>query len=165
MYKTIPDYPDYVAFENGNVYSKRRHRLMRPSKKKTGYYELAMYNSNGVKYFSVHRIIAELFIEKPKGAEEVNHINGNKSDNSAKNLEWVTHGNNLKHAYETKLREQDVSPKKVVAISITDGTRLVFKSIYRAARELKISQGNICMACKKQRPYAGGYYWEYLQEG
>ena len=106
-----------------------------------------------------------MFCERTQDAEEVNHINGDKSDNSAKNLEWVTHGQNLKHSYETNLREQDVSPRKVVAVSMTDGTRLVFQSIYRAARELKISQGNICMACKKQRPYAGGYYWHYMQEG
>lgn len=34
-------------------------------------------------------------------------------------------------------------------------------SIYKAARDLKISQGNICMACKGQRPHAGGFYWKY----
>lgn len=164
MYKTIPNYPDYVAFESGKIYSKRRRKLMKPSKKKTGYYELSLYNENGTKYVLLHRIIADLFCERTQDAEEVNHINGDKSDNSAKNLEWITHGRNLKHSYETNLREQDVSPRKVVAVSMTDGTRLVFRSIYRAARELKISQGNICMACKKQRPYAGGYYWHYMQE-
>jgi hypothetical protein len=82
-------------------------------------------------------------------------------DSRVENLEWVTHGENLTHAYETGLMPNNTTPRPVVAICIESGERMWFPSIYKAARFLGISQGNICMACKGERPYAGGYYWEY----
>ena len=70
----------------------------------------------------------------------------------------------MRHAYETGLRGQDTSARTVIATNIETGEQQRFASIYRAARFLGISQGNICMACKGLRPYAGGYYWDYEKE-
>lgn len=52
---------------------------------------------NGV-WKPLHRYVAETFCVKPDGATEVNHIDGNKLNNSADNLEWVTHKQNMEHA-------------------------------------------------------------------
>lgn len=52
----------------------------------------------------VHRIVATLFVNGlSKTNNEVNHINGDKSDNSAQNLEWVSHLDNIRHAYKHHL--------------------------------------------------------------
>lgn len=56
----------------------------------------------------VHRIVAFAFIPNPLNLEEVNHINGIKTDNKINNLEWVTHRENIIHAHKNGLR---VSPK------------------------------------------------------
>jgi len=161
--KQIKGFDNYLVSDKGYVINLETEAALRGNKKKTGYYEVAIKDNNG-KYHDVliHRIIAEAFCEKPEPEGlEVNHRDGDKSNNRADNLEWVTHGDNLKHAYENGLRKDDVSPKAVIAISMETGERVEFPSIYKAARFLGISQGNICMACKGERPHAGGYLWEY----
>ena len=129
--------------------------------KQTGYRETSINVGGKIKWFLIHRFVAEAFCEKRPEATEVNHKNGDKLDERASNLEWVTHGENLLHAYETGLMPNDAVPRAVIGTNIETGEMRRFPSIYRAARELKISQGNICMACKGQRPYAGGYFWKY----
>lgn len=72
---------------------------------------------------------------------------------------------NLKHAFENGLREDDVSPKEIIAKNAETGEVIKFPSIYKAARFLGISQGNICMCCKGIRPMASGYLFEYADRG
>lgn len=160
--REIPGYARYMACANGYVVSKKTGYIHRGNKKKTGYYEVCLRDDEGKKRsVLIHRIIAEAFCAKTGEGLEVNHINGEKNDNRADNLEWVSHNENLKHAYESGAREDDVSAKRVVAENMETGEVKIFNSIYSAARQLGISQGNICMCCKGRRLYAGGYYWKY----
>ena len=161
-FKHLEGFSDYLICDEGCVINKVTGHILYGNKKKTGYYEVILIDDERQKnYFLLHRLIAGAFIPRPDDAEEVNHINGDKSDNSVKNLEWVTHAENLKHAYETGLRKDDVSPRAVVGTNMETGEQIKFSSIYKASRFLNISQGNICMCCKGLRPYANGYYWEY----
>lgn len=147
-----------MNMKTGNVFIGRINRT-------TGYREIGIKQGGKLRYFLVHRLVAEVFCEKPVGIEtEVNHINGDRLDERAVNLEWITHAENLHHCYVIGKREYDVAPKSVIATSMETGEQMEFPSIYKAARFLGISQGNICMACKGERPYAGGYLWGYKNE-
>jgi len=67
--------------------------------KTRGYFTVCLYSGKGkVKYKYVHRLIAMAFIPNPQFLPEVNHIDGNKQNNSIENLEWATHKYNAHHA-------------------------------------------------------------------
>ncbi len=72
-------------------------RILKPGR----YYQYAavsLRSHNGAKSFLVHRMVLETFVG-PSGGLEGNHLNGHKTDNSLKNLEWVTRSENILHSY------------------------------------------------------------------
>lgn len=100
--KQIPG-TDHFAHEDGYITGLRVERL-RPKITRSGYEEVTLYLNKGGKIsVSVHRTIAKLHIPNPENKPFVNHIDGNKTNNSAANLEWVTHQENMEHAKNHEL--------------------------------------------------------------
>lgn len=165
LYRPINEFPKYLACSDGYVINAETGHVMAGTVKKTGYVETILIDENGKPHYRLlHRIIAEAFVENEGNKPEVNHVDGNKENNCAENLEWVTRAENLQHAYDTGLMPNNTTPRKVYAININTGKRSEFDSIYQAAAMLGISNGNICMCCKGIRPSASGYIWGYCDE-
>lgn len=76
----------------GNILKFRPHRQ--------GYLLVALYKNAIREDIMVHRLVAEAFIPNKQNKKEVNHINGNKSDNNANNLEWVSPSENVRHSFK-----------------------------------------------------------------
>ena len=81
---------------------KKRGAFLVPQPRQHGYMAVWLYGNGGNngragKQYSVHRIVAEAFLPNPNGYSEVNHINEDKTDNRACNLEWCTHKENSNH--------------------------------------------------------------------
>lgn len=90
----------------GQVWSKRSNKVLKQTLHKNGYLTVAtkIGGSQGKSYcFRVHRLVAEAFISNPNNKEEVNHIDGNKTNNTLSNLEWVTRSENIQHAWDSGL--------------------------------------------------------------
>lgn len=163
-YKPIAGYECYLVASNGTVINARTGNVLTGNIGNTGYRKVLLSQNGYVRTANVHRLVATAFCHREDGCDEVNHIDGNKRNNAASNLEWVSREGNLRHAHETGLMPNDATPKEVIATNIETGEEINFPSIYKAARFFGISQGNICMCCKGQRPYANGFYWRYANE-
>ena len=104
VWKKVEEFPDYEVSSEGNVRSMLT--LVGGKPLRLSYF----VNSSGYRCVSfsrgdgrnakrlVHRVVAEAFCERLEGKDVVNHLNGEKIDNRAKNLEWVTQRENLEHA-------------------------------------------------------------------
>lgn len=85
-----------------NYQNTGRPRVLTPVKHHGGYL-LVHLGQNKIKM--VHTLVAEAFVENEHGKRIVNHIDGNKHNNAASNLEWVTYRENSDHAIKTGLRD------------------------------------------------------------
>ena len=68
-----------------------------------GYIYIKLSKNNRGRLTFAHRIVADAFVDRPEGTTEVNHIDGNKQNNDASNLEWTTRSGNIRHAYANGL--------------------------------------------------------------
>ncbi len=90
VFKPIEGYEQYFITSWGNVYHAPTGKRLIPEQTSKGYLRVHLYNENGRKHFKVHRLVANAFIPNPFNLPQVNHIDGNKENNSITNLEWVT---------------------------------------------------------------------------
>lgn len=92
----------YWVDNQGNVYNSRKK--LKTYFTGTGY-ECLKFTKDGVRSsHTVHRLVAENFIPNPSNKAEVNHIDGDKSNNKVSNLEWNTSSENKQHALSTGLK-------------------------------------------------------------
>ena len=92
----------YVVSNLGRVMNSHGE-VLKSSNNEKGYARVIL-TLNGRKTIKVARLVATAFIENPDNKPEVNHKSGVKADNTADNLEWVTHAENIQHAYDTGLK-------------------------------------------------------------
>jgi hypothetical protein len=146
----------------------KEKRVLKTQIKSNGYEQVKLCKEAKSNYFTIHRLVALHFIEKPKNKKEVNHIDGNKLNNNVKNLQWVTSSENQKHAFKTglqKVRRGKDHQQSLKVNQLTLGGQLVntFESIKSIKRILGFNTFGIIKCCKKEKRYktAYGYRWEY----
>ena len=95
------------VYEVSNLGNIRRvgGNILSPKPGKLGYKTVALHLNGYAKKYLVHRLVAEAFLPNPQDKLYVNHLDGNKANNRVDNLEWATPSENIKHAYDTHLRE------------------------------------------------------------
>ena len=140
---------------------------------KKGYATVGLCKDGKQKVGKIHRLVAQAFIPNPLNLPQVNHIDGDKTNNNMFNLEWCDNSYNQKHAWKYGLQPNYEEsngrgrPARAVAmLDLNTGEILrTFKTLASAGRETKINQFNIRTVCVGDRNHAGGYGWKFINEG
>lgn len=103
--KQIEDYPNYLVTEEGQVINSKTGRILKEDTNSCGYKRITVCKNNKTKRFFVHRLVASLYLPPPsEGLDQVNHIDGNKVNNTLSNLEWCNQSLNQIHAHDAGLQ-------------------------------------------------------------
>ena len=128
--KEIKNYENYIVSKDGRIYNKITSKKIKPSPDTRGYLQVKIYkNGKGITR-KLHRLIAETYLPNTYNKPQINHIDGNKVNNSLENLEWITCADNMKHSWEIGLRNHC---RKVASKIVIDTQTGVF---YDSAKEL-----------------------------
>lgn len=97
---------DYCVLRDGRVYSLKTYNYLVGAPSHDGYPRVLLKSNRGrFETHPTHRIVAAAFIPNPENKPEVNHIDGNKENPNAENLEWVWSWENMEHALKNNLRK------------------------------------------------------------
>ena len=165
---------EYLVSDEGFVLSKRGKRL-KPSKNHHGYYIVNLMIDGKRVGVAVHTLVARAFCSGYKKGLTVNHIDGNKENNKAENLEWITETENLRHAIKVLKRgpigSNNPWAKKVSMINkCTKEVLRTFDCCMYAAKfleplpdekRLRVVEQNITRAARGVRKSYKGYIWKY----
>lgn len=168
IWKDIKDYEGIYQVSNlGRVKSVDRldgsnHRLKGKIKstsiRPNGYENVILFKNSKRKGHSIHRLVAQAFISNTDNKSEVNHIDENKTNNQASNLEWVTAKENMNHG--TRTHKAILKMSKKVYCFETDKTYI---NARYASEELGVSRKSICDVCLGKYKQAKGYTFKYKE--
>lgn len=160
IWKPCPGFETkYLVSNQGNIksigtYNTCKRGIIKQYKKKgrNGYMQVRLYDNNRASTIEVHSLVAKAFIANPYNYPMVNHMNEDKTDNRAVNLEWCTNQYNVRYSKSKAVKQYD---KNGIFIE-------QFTCIADAAAKYKIPSGNISNCCLGKRHSAGGFIWTYV---
>ena len=159
MLKEVPGFNGrYFVSDDGVVFTQGMHAMKPSINPKTGYCQVNLVKDRRYQMRYVHRLVAESFVDNLNSFREVNHKDGNKQNNTASNLEWVSRSENMLHAYRSGLR----SSKPIAAFTKTGEYVKTFQNEKDAMRFCGVSYNagiSRCLTGKAQS--AHGYVWKY----
>lgn len=151
----------------------RKERILKAGIGNNGYVNVILFKNGKKKTFSVHRLVAIMFIPNTENKPEVNHKWGIKTDNRASELEWNTTSENMQHAHKiglqtisNKQKEQcrelgKNRAKKVIQHDLQGKFVKQWNSAREIQRQLSINYRHISACCLGKRKTAGGFIWKF----
>ena len=160
VWKDIDGFPSLMVSDKGLVKNKNTNQICKPQiNNKTGYYQIGINENGKQKNIYIHKLVALAFLGNRPSGYDVNHIDGNKLNNSAANLEYCSRSENIKHAYKSGLNTQ------VIPIKIAE-TGETFDTIEDCARSIDGDSELIrqCINPKYSRKTHKGFHFEPLKD-
>lgn len=139
----------YFVSDEGQIVSFHFNKpgILKTNNKKCRYLKVSLVSKGKRTYKSVHSIVANAFVDKPnKDNLQINHIDGNRYNNKASNLEWCTAKENIVHAYENNLIRTN---NKIILTNLKTKEEYEFLSQRKASRFLGRKDNYVCRALKR----------------
>lgn len=158
-YKTVENHSNFLISREGKVYNIHRKKFLTP-RNSGSYLTIVLDNI----HYSIHILVAKHFISNDDIQKTiVNHKDGNKMNNCVENLEWVTQSENVRHAYDTNLRNNN---KPVAQYTLNNELITIHNSCSDASRTLNLdknvgSQIGRCCNKKSNNEYRG-FIWKFV---
>lgn len=124
QWREIPGFPKYEASTQGRIRNAKTGKILRPGDSGRGYEHVCLSKDGKSHSIAVHRLVAAAWIPNPQNLPEINHLDYNRRNNAAANLEWTTHRANVLYS-----RERMKVPKKEVHNST--GERWIYRNMGR----------------------------------
>lgn len=176
----VLNYPDYMVYEDGRIWSGKTNKFLKPAYTKAGYASVELFNQKGSKRLLVHRLVADAYLPNPNGFPQINHKDENPKNNHVTNLEWCTAKYNMNYGNGAKTRHSKIDYTKPIykETAIQNGKKVSrpvmmlddagncvasFASAVDASQCTGIYKTNITRSAKSTYLKAGGYKWEYVK--
>lgn len=173
-FRKIPSLKNlYEVSDTGILRNVKTGREIIGTIEKNGYVRIRIENKEigNVVRTTLHRLVAEAFVPNPDNKPQVNHIDLNKQNNCASNLEWATGSENMKHAYSNGVGVKELTAYRECAKKCVTNGNDVFESISDAARWLaakglcknqRSGIAGISCVLRNKRKHFGGYEWKVV---
>lgn len=175
----VADYPDYLVYEDGRIWSNKTNKFLKPRPLLNGYLFVQLFNEDGFKNMLIHRLVASAYIPNPNGFPQVNHKDENKANNNVDNLEWCTAKYNMNYGEAAKTRHSKIDytkpiyketavkngMKRAIPVAKIKNGQVVesYESAIDASRKTGVSQTCILRVVHGERKTAGGYGWKKME--
>ena len=167
----INGFPNYSVSNTGEIRNDISGEIKNPFISRTGYYNVDLYRNGKRSKFRVHRLVGEAFVDNPDNKTQINHIDGNKLNNNAMNLEWVTASENMQHAFKHGLAKPSLgmlgkhnpnAGRKGKPVRIVE-TGEEFSSITECEKAINGNNRHICDCLSGRQQTHRGYHFEYIE--
>ena len=170
IWREVVDNDNYIVSNTGRI-RRRGSENDHSTYDKKGYRLVDLYKGGMRSKKRVNRLVAEAFIPNPENKPEVNHKDGNKSNNNVENLEWVTTRENCRHAWDNGLVKPSYSMlgkknpnagRKGKPIRIIE-TGEIFNSSLECEKAIDGNNRHINDCLRGRQKTHRGYHFEYVE--
>ena len=143
----------YAVTPEGEVWSYRNERFLKPKHGVKGYLFVTLCKDGKEKNYKIHRLVAEAYLPNPDNLPQINHKDENKTNNCLQNLEWCDAKYNINYGTRTE------KTKKPILQFTLDGE---FVREWSSATDVgKEVSTHICNCLKGRKKSAYGFIWKY----